>query len=84
VFTSPADAFPSGIPRPRAPELTLRSFAVPQTRASYVRLRVLANQCTGAAAYHGDQDDDPGNTTDCTTTPQARNVRAAELQVFAR
>ena len=33
VFTSPPDAFPSGIPRPRAPELTLRSFDVPQTRA---------------------------------------------------
>ena len=85
VFTSPPDAFPSGIPRPRAPELTLRSFDVPQTRASYVRLRVLSNQCTGQAAYHGDLDDDPGNDADCTTgSTQDDNVRAAELQVFAR
>jgi extracellular elastinolytic metalloproteinase len=91
VFTSPADAFPSGVPRPRAPELNLRSFAVPQTRASYVRLRVLTNQCTGQPAYQGDQDDDPRNVTDCregpdptTPTHQDDNVRAAELQVFAR
>jgi hypothetical protein len=85
VFTSPPDAFPSGIPRPRAPELTLRSFGVPQTRASFVRLRVLSNQCTGQAAYHGDLDDDPGNDADCTTgSTQDDNVRAAELQVFAR
>jgi extracellular elastinolytic metalloproteinase len=85
VFTSAPDAFPSSIPRPRAPELTLRSFDVPQTRASYVRLRVLSNQCTGQALYHGDLDDDPGNDADCTTgSTQDDNVRAAELQVFAR
>jgi extracellular elastinolytic metalloproteinase len=85
VFTSPADAFPSGVPRPRAPELLLRSFDVPQTRASYVRLRVLTNQCTGQAAYQGDQDDDPLNVTDCRLgSDQDLNVRAAELQVFAR
>ena len=59
VFTSAADAFPSAVPRPRAPELIIRSFAVPETRATHVRLRVLTNQCTGAPAYQGDQDDDP-------------------------
>jgi extracellular elastinolytic metalloproteinase len=85
VFTSPADAFPSVVPRPRAPELIMRSFAVPQTRATHVRLRVLTNQCTGTPAYHGDQDDDPLNVTDCREgSPQDDNVRAAELQVFAR
>jgi hypothetical protein len=85
VFTSPADAFPAVVPRPRAPELLLRSFAVPETRASYVRLRVLNNQCTGQAAYHGDLDDDPANNPDCITgSVQDDNVRAAELQVFAR
>jgi hypothetical protein len=85
VFTSPPDAFPSGVPRPRAPELLMRSFAVPQTRASFVRLRVLTNQCTGQAAYQGDQDDDPLNTTDCRDgSDQDLNVRAAELQVFAK
>jgi len=89
IFTSPADAFPSGIPRPRAPELIMRSFAVPRTMATHVRLRVLTNQCTGGPAYQGDQDDDPANSTDCdeTTLPgfnlNATRVRAAELQVFS-
>jgi extracellular elastinolytic metalloproteinase len=83
VFTSPADAFPAGIPRPRAPELNIRSFDVPSTRATHVRLRVLANQCTGTPGYQGDQDDDPRNTTDCDEgSVQDDNVRAAELQVF--
>jgi hypothetical protein len=85
VFTSAADAFPSGIPRPRAPELILRSFAVPATRATHVRLRVLTNQCTGTPGYQGDQDDDPRNVTDCEDgSTQDLNVRAAELQVFTR
>ncbi len=83
VFTSPPDAFPARVPRPRAPELILRSFDVPTTRATHVRLRVLTNQCTGAPAYQGDQDDDPRNVTDCDDgSPQDDNVRAAELQVF--
>jgi extracellular elastinolytic metalloproteinase len=85
VFTSAADAFPSVVPRPRAPDLIMRSFTVPQTRATHVRLRVLTNQCTGTAAYQGDQDDDPVNVTDCREgSAQDDNVRAAELQVFAR
>jgi extracellular elastinolytic metalloproteinase len=83
VLTSPADAFPSVAPRPRAPELIIRSFAVHATRATHVRLRVLSNQCTGTPAYQGDQDDDPGNVTDCDDgSTQDDNVRAAELQVF--
>ena len=61
----------------------MRSFAVPSTRATHVRLRVVTNQCTGGPAYQGDQDDDPGNNSDCPTgSPQDDNVRAAELQVF--
>jgi extracellular elastinolytic metalloproteinase len=89
VFTSPADAFPSGIPRPRAPELIMRSFEVKRTLATHVRLRVVTNQCTGAPAYQGDQDDDPANSTDCdeNTLPgfnvNGTRVRAAELQVFS-
>jgi hypothetical protein len=85
VFTSPADAFPAIAPRPRAPNLILRSFDIPGTRATHVRLRVLTNQCTGTPDYQGEQDNDPGANTDCTTaSPQALNVRAAELQVFGR
>jgi extracellular elastinolytic metalloproteinase len=85
IFTSAPDVFPAVGPRPRAPDLTLRSFDVPETRASHVRLRVLTNQCTGGPAYQGDQDDDPRNVTDCDEgSTQGNNVRAAELQVFAR
>ncbi len=90
IFTSQTDAFPSGVPRPRAPELIIRSFDVPQTKATHVRLAVVTNQCTGGPAYQGDLDDDPGNSTDCdeTTLPgfnvNATRVRAAELQVFSQ
>jgi hypothetical protein len=83
VYTSAADAFPAVRPRPRAPDLIIRSFAVPSTRATHVRLRVLTNQCTGTPGYQGDQDDDPLNITDCEEgSVQDDNVRAAELQVF--
>ncbi len=84
IFTSPADAFPATVPRPRAPELIMRSFNVPRTRATHVRLRVVTNQCTGTPGYQGDQDDDPRNVTDCDEgSTQDDNVRAAELQVFS-
>ena len=85
VFTSPADAFPSVAPRPRAPELIVRTFDIPDTRATHLRLEVLTNQCTGAPDYAGEQDADPRADTDCTTaSPQARIVRAAEFQAFAQ
>lgn len=86
AYTSPADAFPSIAPRPRAPELILRSFDIPDVRATYVRLVVLHNQCTGTPDYQGDQDDDPANTfTDCEDgSTQDDNVRIAELQVFKK
>jgi extracellular elastinolytic metalloproteinase len=84
VATSPADAFPSVAPRPRAPELTLRSFAIPSTRATHLRLRVLSNQCTGQRAYAGDTDADPTNDADCPSSDKAGTVRAAELEAFAK
>ena len=84
LFTSAPDAFPSVAPRPRVPELIMKSFTVPKTKATYVRLQVLTNQCTGTPDYQGDQDDDPLNVTDCEDgSTQDDNVRAAELQVFA-
>ncbi len=84
VFTSPADAFPSIAPRPRAPELIVRSFDIPNTNATHLRFEVVTNQCTGAPAYAGEQDADPRAGTDCTTnSPQAANVRAAEFEAFA-
>jgi extracellular elastinolytic metalloproteinase len=85
VYTSPADAFPAIAPRPRAPEMIMRSFDVPRTPATHVRLRVVDNQCTGAPDYQGEQDQDPRAVTDCSDgTTQDENVRAAELQVFER
>jgi extracellular elastinolytic metalloproteinase len=85
VFTSPADAFPSVAPRPRAPELILRTFDIPDTRATHLRLEVLTNQCTGAPDYAGEQDADPRANTDCrTASSQALVVRAAEFQAFAQ
>jgi len=91
VFVSPADAFPAVAPRPRAPDLIMRTFAIPLTRATHVRLQVLETQCTGQAAFRGDLDDDPRHDTDCVTGStalfgfsQGEIVRAAELQVFDR
>ena len=91
IFVSPADAFPAVAPRPRAPDLIMRSFDIPRTRASVVKLRVLQTQCTGTPAFRGDQDDDPRHDTDCVTGStavfgfsQGEIVRAAELQVFDR
>jgi hypothetical protein len=85
VYTSPADAFPSVAPRPRAPELIIRSFDIPDITATHLRLVVLTNQCTGAPAYAGEQDADPRADTDCATaSSQALNVRVAEFQAFAQ
>jgi hypothetical protein len=85
VYTSPRDAFPSVAPRPRVPDLIMRSFAVPETRATHVRLRVVDNQCTGAPDYAGEQDADPNAATDCTAnSPFAGQVRIAEFQAFTR
>jgi hypothetical protein len=86
VFRSAADAFPGAAPRPVAPELLLRSFTLPATPATHLRLRVLASQCTGGPAFQGEQDADPFNATDCNTAGPAstRFVRAAELQAFSR
>ncbi|HEU0212699.1 MAG TPA: M36 family metallopeptidase [Jiangellaceae bacterium] len=85
VFTSPADAFPSVAPRPRAPELILRTFDIPDTLATHLRLEVVTNQCTGTPDYAGEQDADPRANTDCrTASSQALVVRAAEFQAFAQ
>lgn len=84
VFTSPADAFPSVAPRPRAPELILRSFDIPDVDATHLRFEVVTSQCTGGPDYAGEQDADPRSGTDCSTnSPQAGVVRAAEFQAFA-
>jgi uncharacterized repeat protein (TIGR01451 family) len=97
VFTSAPDAFPGASPRPTLPDLILRSFTFAPVPATHVRLVVLTNQCTGQTDFHGVQDNDLLNPTDCRGTgepagtdpagqapaAQPNIVRAAELQVFA-
>jgi extracellular elastinolytic metalloproteinase len=83
LYTSPEDAFPGTRPRPLAPNLLLRSFDVPDTTATHVRLVVVTNQCIGGPAYRGEQDADPASPSDCVEgSVRESDVRAAELQVF--
>ena len=71
AYASPDDAFPSGPPRPTAPDLIMRSFAFPARNATDVQIRVETNQCTGNPQFQGDQDNDvtgtlpQGHQTDC-------------------
>jgi hypothetical protein len=82
-YTSPASAFPGMRPRPVAPNLIMRSFKVPATKAAAIRFVALENQCTGYAGYAGEQDSDPANATDCkTASDRGTIVHAAELQVY--
>jgi hypothetical protein len=84
VFVSPADALPAAEFRPVASQLNLRSFAIPPTLATHLRLQVLTSQCTGNPMYAGEQDADPRAATDCATnSPFAQVVRVAEFQAFA-
>ncbi|WP_433271595.1 M36 family metallopeptidase [Actinosynnema sp. CS-041913] len=84
AYTSPANAFPADVPRPTAPDLTMRSFRIPATQATHLKIRVLSNQCTGGPEYAGKQHDDPRSTSDCTTgnPAVAQTVRIAEFQAF--
>lgn len=83
VFTSAPDAFPGAAPRPVAPELKMRSFAIPQTTATHLRIQLDANQCQGGPQFQGEQDADPKNATDCTTAyAGARTLAVTEVQVL--
>ncbi|HEV7654599.1 MAG TPA: M36 family metallopeptidase [Mycobacteriales bacterium] len=85
VFTSPANAFPAEAFRPVAPDLNLRQFSIPPTKATALRLRVLNSQCTGNPLYAGEQDADPAAATDCSANSTFRTqVRVAEFQAFSR
>jgi hypothetical protein len=88
ILRSENDAFPSVNPRPRVPEFILRSWRTPRTTATHVMFVVVDNQCTGQTSYHGEQDQDPANATDCRVgspplPPRNNAVRAAELEVFS-
>jgi extracellular elastinolytic metalloproteinase len=85
VYTSASDAFPGGAYRPYTRDINLRSFDIPNTKATHLRLEVLTSQCTGGPAYAGQQHDDPRTRTDCATASPARDeVRIAEFQVFKK
>jgi extracellular elastinolytic metalloproteinase len=90
IFTSDPDAFPGDVPRPLAPDMILRGFDVPDTRASHVRIVVLTNQCTGNPVFKDETlENDPTSESDCTKGSgilrrRDQDVRAAELQVFSR
>jgi uncharacterized repeat protein (TIGR01451 family) len=85
ALTSAPDAFPGAKPRPVSPNLIARSFAIPKTKATHVRLVVLTNQCTGIPGIQNDSDNDPLNDSGCVTgSAQDDNVRAAELEVFTQ
>lgn len=47
--------FPSGRPRPTSEDLRIRTFDVPDTDATHVRLRVLHNHCTGNPLFSGEE-----------------------------
>ncbi|MBM0231224.1 M36 family metallopeptidase [Micromonospora sp. STR1_7] len=85
IYTSAGDAFPGGAYRTYSRDINVRTFTVPTTVATHLRLEVLASQCTGGPQYAGEQDEDPATTTDCATASPARNqVRIAEFQAFSK
>ncbi|RLP85915.1 peptidase M36 [Micromonospora sp. BL4] len=85
IYTSAGDAFPGGAYRAYSRDINLRTFAVPTTLATHLRVEVLASQCTGGPHYAGEQDNDPATTTDCATASPARDqVRIAEFQAFSK
>jgi extracellular elastinolytic metalloproteinase len=85
VYRSAPDAFPGGPFRPTASQLNLRTFHLPPTLATHLRLVVDSSQCTGNPHYAGEQDNDPSAGTDCATaSPFAQQVRVAEFEAFSR
>jgi extracellular elastinolytic metalloproteinase len=90
ILRSQDDAFPGVNPRPVSPDMIIRTWNVPTTTATHVRLVVRDNQCTGQESFHGDQDNDPLMVSDCRTgggpplyPSRANEVHAAELQVWS-
>ncbi len=61
------DAFPAGPPRPTAPDINLRTFAVKESKATHVRIKVLSNQCTGNKLFNAEnnKEGNPLNDPDC-------------------
>jgi len=66
----------------------MRSFDIPNVKATHLRFVVKTSQCTGAPAFQGDQDADPTVNADCDSgvaaTTSRRFVRAAEFQALSQ
>ena len=63
----------------------MREFDIPQTAATHLRVELVTNQCQGGPKFQGEQDNDPGNATDCTTAyAGAQKVAITEVQVLRR
>jgi hypothetical protein len=85
VYTSPENFFPTRAPRAVAPDLQLRTVALPKAvTADHLRLVVRSNTCTGTKAFRGDPDNDPGNNADCPSTANAYKVTVTEFQAYSR
>ncbi len=84
IVTGPVDSFPGANPRPGTQDESLRYFdASPQPIATHLKFVATNNQCTGQPSFHGDQDLDPGNNSECrsasaaarSTRPRSRSSR---------
>lgn len=85
VYASAADAFPGDRPKPVPSQLLMRSFEIPQTPATHLRLRMVTNQCTGGPDFQGEQDNDPRSTTDCPAAlANSGKIGVAEFQAMRR
>jgi hypothetical protein len=63
----------------------MRSFEIPQTPATHLRLRMVTNQCTGGPDFQGEQDNDPRSTTDCPAAlANSGRIGVAEFQAMRR
>jgi LPXTG-motif cell wall-anchored protein len=83
VYTSPEDAFPSGRPRPTSENLRMKTFDIPDTKASHVRLRVLTNQCTGNATYSGEENPvgEAASAPDCVDGYTAATLVSTDVKI---
>ncbi|HWL34930.1 MAG TPA: M36 family metallopeptidase [Frankiaceae bacterium] len=83
VYTSPEDAFPTGRPRPTSENLRMKTFDIPDTNASHIRLRVLTNQCTGNPVYSGEQNPvgEAFSSPDCVTGFTAATLVSTDVSI---
>ena len=83
LLSAPSDSFPGANPRPGTQDESFRYFDAPtQIVGTHVKFVVTNNQCTGQPSFHGDQDLDPANNSECRTGIRQSEVHTAEVEVF--